>query len=366
MNKEGRPINMGNVDIFLPRALLKKMESEKKCIVWDPMGVEFFREKIDDNVSPGEYIRQVGQEVEKLEENGVEMLNNFFLGGKSYLNDLSDTGEIPMPYTEFPILKRGEMAVEKTKKMIENLEIRSDNLPSLIVRKPNGLFGTPSHGGRGVEVLDPRKTNFEWNNPDLIFQEFVYPPLSIFKDGYLRDFRVIVIGGEAKTWYARRAKDRLINPQTGELDENPPSHSRFLSNLCQEGKYEEPPKELKKISFQFAEKVHKMMTIWGNTFREMMWQIKGEAKCRFMSVDLLFDQKCNPKLLEVDFFPDMRRFPKSEVLAEKTSSYLKKLSGQTGKKIFINNFFGDYDLLHQVTNKLKKQNINCEQMVCWN
>ncbi len=363
MSKESRSGDMGKFADFLSLTLNQAIESQTNCIVWNTMAIEPFKAKIGHDLSLMESWKRQGEEVKKMEERGVEMLNNFPLASKSYLFDLYDSGEISMPYTEHPVLIGDETVEEKTKNFIEKLGAQNNKLPNLIVRKPNGIFGARTHGGHGVEVLDPQKTKFEWNDIDLVFQEFVYPPLSIFKDGYLRDFRVMVIGGEAKMWYARRAKDRLINPETGELEENPPSSSRFLSNLCREGQYEEPPKELKKAAFQFAEKVHQVITKWGNGFREQIWQIGGEAKCRFMSVDLLFDQECNPKLLEVDFFPDMRRFPKNDVLVEKTASYLKNLAGRTGKMILINNFFGDYELANQTTCKLVNQNINCKQMV---
>jgi len=339
------------------------LESQSKRIFWNPTVIDPFRCKVNDDLKTEEYYKRIGVEVKKMEDNGVEMLNNFELMAKKYLFYLAQLNRIAMPYTETPVLEKREKAKDKTKKMLENIGKRSDGLPVLIVKKPNGLFGSKSHGGEGIEILDPNKTDFKWNDNDLIFQEFIYPPLDIFKDGYMRDARIILIDGEPKVWYMRRAKDRLINPITKKLDENLPSRSRFLSNLCQEGTYEEPPKELKKKSFQFAREIYQEILDWGNLYRKVTWQIGGEAKCRFLAVDLLYDQNGNPKLLEVDTYPNMNLFPKGEVLAEKMASYLKELSGKTGKSILINNLFCDNKLANETTRILVNKNIKCEQMI---
>ena len=59
----------------------------------------------------------------------------------------------------------------------------------------------------------------------------------------------------------------------------------------------------------------------------------------------------------------MNLFPKGEVLAEKMASYLKELSGKTGKSILINNLFCDNKLANETTRILVNKNIKCEQMI---
>lgn len=357
MNK--RNISIDEIKREVSRALYKALSLLKDCIIWDAIPLDPIEAVIEKDKHPnlGEILKEYGRKVKGFEENGIERVNNFELLSKFYLPFLAQTQQIPMPYTEF--VKEHEHFYRAMKKITSSINRTASGYPPLIVKKPIGESGGEDlHGGKRVEVFKPSfKLLLRTFSEDIILQEFVYPPLEIFRDGYIKDTRIVMINGEPSVWYMRRAKERLIDPFTNALIEYPPSKSRFLTNVVQGGTVEELPKELRDKSLEFARKVYGSVLKWGKFYREELLDINGEPRCGFCSIDLIYKSDGSPSLMEVDFYPDINACQRLDRLAYRFGKYLRDLSNGLRKPIVLNDFSGGNKLTKELIYQLEKMRV---------
>jgi hypothetical protein len=184
------------------------------------------------------------------------------------------------------------------------------------------------HGGEGVSVFVPNKNLFY--RKECMIQEFVYPP-----EDYMKDVRVLFIGGKLVGAYSRRVRERLF--KHGKLRDYPPRREAYLTNIRQGGveiKAENPEKYV-----EVAKKVYEKMRKYDET--KSKYPALG-----MLAVDMISDRYGNPKVLEVDSCPNLQAFPnmiKHEEVLNALFNYLKEVSGRGKVGFLLENGIGIVD-----------------------
>jgi glutathione synthase/RimK-type ligase-like ATP-grasp enzyme len=200
--------------------------------------------------------------------------------------------------------------------------------PSPIVLEKRGWI----HNGEGVNVI-PHRDGFIGQRG--LFQEFLIPP---FEDGYMRDIRVLMLGGEPFCMEARRARRKLL--RNGRLRSLPPEPGMYLANISQGGKSEEVPESLQGVCVSAAKRALEALVSAADELARSAHQTRAvrfleqRQYMGFCSVDLLFDMNWQPRVVEIHSCPATEGFFKEKPDAGRTYwDYISTLARE--KLVFV-------------------------------